>query len=98
MATISPIPGDDSYQDAWNEMRQFVLNSFGIPPDAVQGATALSQAYVTEQAFLAVMKPKLVGMEFAMNMALDPLLEEGRRIYEEWMAEKAAEQKDPERN
>ncbi len=98
MATTSPIPGDGNYQDAWNEMRQFVLSSFGIPPDAVQGTSVLSSAYVTEQAFLAVMKPKLVGMEFAMNMALDPLLEEGRRIYEEWMAEKAAQQQTPERN
>ncbi len=48
MATTSPIPGDSGYENAWNEMRQFVLNSFEIPPDTIQGATALSQAYATE--------------------------------------------------
>ncbi len=99
MATIEPIPNDNSgYEDAWNEMRQFVLNSFGVPQDVLRGESSYASSSALLKAFEEQEKIRRFGMEFMMNMMLDPLLEEGRRILEEWMAEKAAEQKDPERN
>ncbi len=85
MATIKPISGDSSYQDAFNEMRQFVLNSFGVPATLLAGeSSTLSQA--VHLAFEQQQKIKLVGMEFSLNVMLDPLIEAGRQALAEFVA------------
>lgn len=81
------MPGMDELSELRDGMADAILSGFGVPahlPDGTQTGYAPSEA--ARLAFERQLQSHKVGLEFALNVMLDPLLEEGWRALEEYRA------------